>query len=132
MMLVLRATVLEHAKQISQLKSENEQLWNHNENLRDDYKKMKYDIENMRKENENLKSSLQEHLRERDKLQLQLNVTEGRLQYLEAISLQITPRTCQTLADLGVTRTGEYFVDPDGALIGDAPIKVLCDMETGR
>ncbi|CAG0896290.1 unnamed protein product [Darwinula stevensoni] len=139
-MLVLKAKTEELAKQISQLKSENEHLVS----LRDDYKILKHDFENMRhatgklgndcenmrKEHENLKSSFQEHILERDKLQLQLNTTEGRLQYLEAISLQITPRTCQTLADLGVTRTGEYFVDPDGVLIGDAPIKVICDMET--
>ncbi|CAG0902027.1 unnamed protein product [Darwinula stevensoni] len=105
-------------------------LWNERESLRDDYKKLKNDFENMKKEHEDLKSSFLEHLWERDQFQLQLNTTEGRLQYLEAISLQITPRTCQTLADLGVTRTGEYFVDPDGVRIGDAPIKVLCDMET--
>ncbi|CAG0896632.1 unnamed protein product [Darwinula stevensoni] len=123
----LRATALEHTKQISQLKSENEQQL---ESLRNEYKNMKHLFENMIKEHENLKSSLQEQIRERDELKLQLNATEGRLQYLEAVSLQITPRTCQTLADLGVTRTGEYLVDPDGALIGDAPIKVLCDMET--
>ncbi|CAG0885455.1 unnamed protein product [Darwinula stevensoni] len=137
---VLKAKTQELAKQISQLKSENEDLVS----LRDDYKILKHDFENMRfangklgndyenmrKEHENLKSSFQEHLLESDKLQLQLNTTEGRLQYLEAISLQITPRTCQTLADLGVTRTGEYLVDPDGVLIGEAPIKVICDMET--
>ncbi|CAG0901975.1 unnamed protein product [Darwinula stevensoni] len=144
MMLALRTTTLEHAKEISQLKSENERLWNDKESLRDDYKKMKYDFEsmrkatgklsteyeNLRKEHENLKSSFQEHLQENGELKLQLNTTRERLQYLEALSLQITPRTCQTLADLGVTWTGEYLVDPDGALIGDAPIKVLCDMET--
>ncbi|CAG0896291.1 unnamed protein product [Darwinula stevensoni] len=64
-------------------------LWNERESLRDDYKKLKNDFENMRKEHEDLKSSFLEHLRERDKLQLLLNTTEGRLQYLEAISLQI-------------------------------------------
>ncbi|CAG0892461.1 unnamed protein product [Darwinula stevensoni] len=124
----LRAKWQDHAEQITQLKSENEHLRNDKESLRDDYKNLKNDFDNMRKEHENLKSSLQEHLREREKPELQLNTTEGRLQYLEAISLQIAPRTCQTLADLGGKRTGEYFMDPDG--IGDAPIKVLCDMET--
>ncbi|CAG0894612.1 unnamed protein product [Darwinula stevensoni] len=88
----LEEMMLEQAKQISQMKSENERL-------RDDYKKMKYDFENMRKatgklstdyenmrkEHEQLKSSFQEHLQERDKLELQLNTTEKRLQYLEAI-----------------------------------------------
>ncbi|CAG0885961.1 unnamed protein product [Darwinula stevensoni] len=129
-LLVLRTATLEHAKEITQLKSENEHLRNDKESLRDDYKKLKNDFENMRKEHENLKSSLEEHFRERDELKLQLNTTEGRLQYLEAITRQITPRTCQMLAELGITRTGEYFVDPDGVLSGEAPIKVRCDMET--
>ncbi|CAG0904618.1 unnamed protein product [Darwinula stevensoni] len=125
MMLALRTTTLEHAKTISQMKHDFE-------NMKKATGKLSTDYENLRKEHENLKSSFQEHLQEKDELKLQLNTTRERLQYLEAISLQITPRTCQTLADLGVTRTGEYLVDPDGALIGDAPIKVLCDMETGR
>ncbi|CAG0890463.1 unnamed protein product [Darwinula stevensoni] len=90
-------------EQIQQLKSENELLRNDKESLRDEYKKIKYDFENlrkatvklnadyenMRKDQEKLMSSLEEHLQERDKLKLQLNTTEGRLQYLEAISLQI-------------------------------------------
>ncbi|CAG0899722.1 unnamed protein product [Darwinula stevensoni] len=130
MMLDLQTKAQEHAKQIEQLMTEIENLRNDGKILRDDNKKLKNNFENIRKDHENLKSSFQEHLRERDKLKLQLNTTEGRLQYLEAISLQIAPQTCQTLADLGVTQTGKYFVDPDGVSIGDAPIKVLCDMET--
>ncbi|CAG0889755.1 unnamed protein product [Darwinula stevensoni] len=143
----------EHAKKFAQLKDDYEQMRNDKESLREDYKKLEQGYEsmrqanenlssnceklssnfdNMRKEKENLKSSLQESIRESEKLKLQLSTMEGRLQYLEAINLQITPRTCQTIADLGVKRTGKYFVDPDGVLFGNAPIQVLCDMETGR
>ncbi|CAG0905545.1 unnamed protein product [Darwinula stevensoni] len=89
-LIVLRTATLEHAKQIAQLKSENEHLRNDKESLRDDYKKLRNDFENMRKEHESLKSSLEEHFRERDELKLQLNTTEGRLQYLEAITRQIS------------------------------------------
>ncbi|CAG0893349.1 unnamed protein product [Darwinula stevensoni] len=128
--LVLKAKTQELAKQVSQLKSENEQLVS----LRDDYKILKHDFENirhatgklgndcenMRKEHENLKSSFQEHLLERDKLQLQLNTTEGRLQYLEAISLQITKfmemwleTFCTT--DDGCRNTSHYDESKDDA-----------------
>ncbi|CAG0899890.1 unnamed protein product [Darwinula stevensoni] len=112
------------------LRKDYENLRNDTENLRKYTEKLSEDNENLRKDYENLKTSRQESIFERDELKHQLNTMEGRLQYQEAISLQITPRTCQTLADLGVTRTGEYFVDPDGVLIGDTPIKVLCDMQT--
>ena len=30
---------------------------------------------------------------------------------------------------MGVQKSGEYLVDPDGAGIGDAPIKAQCDMD---
>ncbi|CAG0899657.1 unnamed protein product [Darwinula stevensoni] len=140
----------EHAKLIAQLKNDCEHLWHEKENLKLD--------------NENLKSSLLENIRDRDEIKLELNSTEGRLQYLEAVNQQIrgstthkasssirakgppsltpkracsthgirmvAPRTCQALADLGVTRSGTYHVDPDGSLIGDAPTLVFCDMET--
>jgi hypothetical protein len=41
------------------------------------------------------------------------------------------PRTCYDLKLLGVTKSGEYLIDPDGPGIGDAPFQVFCDMEVG-
>ncbi|CAG0899087.1 unnamed protein product [Darwinula stevensoni] len=69
------------------LRNDNRKLKYEFENMRRTTEKLSNDYEKMRKDHENLKSSFQEHLRERDKLQL--NTTDARLQYLEAISLQI-------------------------------------------
>jgi hypothetical protein len=43
----------------------------------------------------------------------------------------IVPRTCQEYANLGITRSGRFPVDPDGSGIRDPAIKVTCDMNTG-
>ncbi|CAG0894610.1 unnamed protein product, partial [Darwinula stevensoni] len=106
-------------------------------------------MEKLRHENEELKLKLKH---ETEKLKFQQteqaadmqrreNTVEERLLYLEARSFEsvtcndltwpaAAPPSCQTLADLGVTHTGTYLVDPDGVFIGDPPIQVLCDMET--
>ena len=39
-----------------------------------------------------------------------------------------TARTCEELRENGVTSSGTYYVDPDGAGVGDPPIKVECTM----
>ncbi|CAG0895859.1 unnamed protein product [Darwinula stevensoni] len=117
------AISLEHAKHIDQLKADYDHLLQDNKNL-------KHENENLRLDNENLKSHLQEYGRVRDDAVLRLKHMEERFQYMEAVVLQITPQTCQAFANLGIRRSGTYLVDPDGALVGDPPIKVFCDMET--
>lgn len=58
-------------------------------------------------------------------------ITEERIQHLEEISKTQVLRTCDELAKSGVTKSGEYFVDPDGAMIGHGPISVFCDFSSG-
>ncbi|CAG0889760.1 unnamed protein product [Darwinula stevensoni] len=88
-------------------------------------------IEDLAKENTQLKLDITQLKVNDEKMKsLVENTVENRLQYLEAVTRQITPPTCETLASLGVTRTGTYLVDPDGVLRGDPPIQVLCDMKT--
>jgi hypothetical protein len=48
------------------------------------------------------------------------------------INTPTVPRACQEYADMGVTRSGIYLIDPDGAGIGEAAFNVTCDMETGE
>jgi hypothetical protein len=57
---------------------------------------------------------------------------EERLQYVEQISKTKVLRTCYELAQSGVDQSGTYQVDPDGHLVGEKPISVYCDMETGE
>ncbi|CAG0893114.1 unnamed protein product [Darwinula stevensoni] len=133
------------ASDITQLRLDNENLKFDNENLKLGIKDLKAhvtanddeladDIARLKAEDEILRIQLQKQLQKsksRDtEMKVQQSTMEERLEYLEAITLQITPRTCGTLGDLGVTRTGTYLVDPDGALIGDPPIRVFCDMQT--
>ncbi|CAG0896084.1 unnamed protein product [Darwinula stevensoni] len=121
------ATVVEKnqelAGDIARIKHDMNVLRLRNKNLKLDYENLEHDIKN-------IKSQFQEYLNRSDKTKLE-NVRE-RLEYLEAITKQITPRTCEALANLGITKTGTYLVDPDGSLFGDPPIQVLCDMGTGQ
>jgi hypothetical protein len=46
--------------------------------------------------------------------------------------IETVPRSCQEYADMGITRSGTFLVDPDGAGIRDPAFKVTCDMQTGN
>ena len=58
-------------------------------------------------------------------------ITEERIEHLEEVSKTRALRTCHELAKAGVTKSGEYFVDPDGDNIGHGPISVFCDFASG-
>ena len=46
--------------------------------------------------------------------------------------ISTTSRTCAELLLTDATLTsGDYYIDPDGANIGEEPILVTCDMNTG-
>ena len=51
---------------------------------------------------------------------------------LDPIFLFLVPQTCQEYADMGITRSGPFLIDPDGAGIQEPAFKVNCDMETGK
>ena len=40
-------------------------------------------------------------------------------------------RTCHELEQIGVQTSGMYLIDPDGEMMGDAPINVYCDFKNG-
>ena len=42
------------------------------------------------------------------------------------------PRTCNDLKLLGVTISGDYYINPDGPFSGFPPVKVFCDVKTGK
>ena len=58
-------------------------------------------------------------------------ITEERIIHLEEVSKTKALRTCHELAKSGVTISGNYFIDPDGELIGHKPIQVFCDFTKG-
>ena len=57
---------------------------------------------------------------------------EERLTHLEELSKTQVLRSCEELADYGITQSGEFDIDPDGQLIGKPPIRVRCDFNTGE
>jgi len=56
---------------------------------------------------------------------------ENRISLLEA-KRETVPKTCEEIHNLDHSKpSGTYRIDPDGPLIGDDPITVYCNMETG-
>ena len=56
---------------------------------------------------------------------------EQRLENLEELSKIKILRNCHELGQHGIQKNGIYLVDPDGEMIGHAPIYVYCDFENG-
>jgi hypothetical protein len=40
----------------------------------------------------------------------------------------LVPHSCEDLKKLGVSKSGMYLIDPDGAGIGEPPITAECNM----
>jgi len=56
---------------------------------------------------------------------------EERLEKLEALSKTNTLRSCYEYQQYGITDSGTYTIDPDGALLGNEPFDVFCNFENG-
>ena len=54
-----------------------------------------------------------------------------RVTTLETLTRVTQVRTCDQLRQHGVTNSGHYWIDPDGAGRGQAAVRVYCDMRTG-
>ncbi len=60
------------------------------------------------------------------------DTVEERLEHLEEVAKVKVLRSCDELAKHGITKSGDYDIDPDGDMIGNPPIKVFCDFVTGE
>jgi hypothetical protein len=56
---------------------------------------------------------------------------EERLEHVEQVSRTKVLRTCQELKMHGLDKNDFYLIDPDGELIGQPPILVYCDFQSG-
>ncbi len=74
----------------------------------------------------------QELLVLRENHKLQGDSVEERLEKLEQLAKVKVLRTCEELAHHGVTKSDYYDIDPDGDNIGQPPIQVYCDFQTGN
>ena len=55
---------------------------------------------------------------------------EERVEKLELLSKVGTLRTCGEYRAFGIRTSGEYTVDPDGIMIGEAPFNVYCNFDS--
>ena len=63
-----------------------------------------------------------------------LTQQQDEIQHLKQLENKIVqPRSCEDVLSLEPTSTsGFYYIDPDGAGSGDAPIYVYCDVVTSK
>ena len=88
-------------------------------------------VSELKRQNKDLSNRVDklEHDQDNSKIQTEDNLEE-RVEKLEELSKYKTLRTCQELANRGLSLSGIYEVDPDGEGIGFAPIEVFCDFES--
>ena len=102
-----------------------------NKELSGTVKELKWQNQEFSRQNQDLSKRVSklEHSQNVSKIQTEDNL-EQRVEKLEELSKYKTLRTCQELANRGLTLSGVYEVDPDGEGIGYAPIEVFCNFET--
>merc|ERR1712142_980762 len=81
-------------------------------------------MELMQRENDVLEATM----KEKDK---KLDDLEARVTKLEELTKVSTLRSCEEYAAYGLVTTGYYLIDPDGPLVGEQPIQVLCNFTSG-
>ena len=97
--------------------------------------KIEKENQNLRHENQMIKNENVELKNRVEILETRIEIVENkdveeRLEHVEELSKLKTVRTCEELARHGVKKSGRYLIDPDGDLLGQDPIEVICDFET--
>ena len=65
-----------------------------------------------------------DHLKELTK---KLDDINDEVDHLKELTKMLSVRTCDEMHMYGVNKSNYYFIDPDGALNGEEPIRVYCD-----
>ena len=60
-----------------------------------------------------------------------ISVIQERVLKLEQLSKAVALRSCFEYQQRGITKSGLYYVDPDGLNAGDEPFLVRCDFKSG-
>ena len=82
------------------------------------------DLEN---ENLELRSKMEDVNDEVELLKDELEDVNKEVEYLKELSKLLSVRTCDEMHDFGLNKSDYYFIDPDGPLNGEEPIRVYCD-----
>ena len=65
-----------------------------------------------------------DHLKELTK---KLDDINDEVDHLKELTKMLSVQTCNEMHMYGVNKSNYYFIDPDGALNGEEPIRVYCD-----
>ena len=57
-----------------------------------------------------------------------MNDINNEVEYLKELSKLLSVTTCDEMHDYVLNKSDYYFVDPDGPLNGEEPIRVYCDL----
>ena len=60
-----------------------------------------------------------------------VRVIQDRVLKLEELSKSVALRSCYEYQQRGITKSGLYYIDPDGLKVGDGPFQVHCDFKSG-
>ena len=78
-------------------------------------------------EKNEMKSQLNLLELEKTELRSKLDDINDEVDHLKELTKMLSVRTCDEMHMYGVNKSNYYFIDPDGALNGEEPIRVYCD-----
>ena len=78
-------------------------------------------------EKNEMKSQLNLLELEKTELRSKLDDINDEVDHLKELTKILSVRTCDEMHMYGVNKSNYYFIDPDGALNGEEPIRVYCD-----
>ena len=88
---------------------------------------LKSQMTDLEKENHELRSKMEDFNDEVEGLKDELEDVNDEVEYLKELSKLLSVKTCDEMHDFGLNKSDYYFIDPDGPLNGEEPIRVYCD-----
>ena len=120
--------------QMTDLENENHELRLEMKNLNNENSELQFEVKNLNNENselrsdmKNLKNEMKDVNDEVKHLKEELEDVNEDIEHLKELSKLLSVRTCDEMQDYGLNKSDYYFVDPDGPLNGEKPIRVYCD-----
>ena len=94
------------------------------ENEKNELRSQMTDLQN---ENHELRSQNHELRSEMTYLKNEMKDINAEVEHLKELSKLLSVRTCDEMHDYGVNKSDYYYIDPDGPLNGNKPIRVYCN-----
>ena len=117
---VLRSQVNDLVNENHELRCEIDHLNNKNHELRSEMESIWDEMKDLTKKNHELKSDM-------ETLKDKMKDVNDDVEHLQELSKILSVRTCDEMHNYGLRNSDYYFVDPDGPLNGEEPIRVYCE-----